>query len=64
MQDINASISYDKRLYSQDIAGSKAHASMLASTTSSQMMIAPPSTKVLIILVAKLRLDNLPFLSR
>ena len=32
MQDINASISYDKRLYSQDIAGSKAHASMLAST--------------------------------
>jgi len=32
MQDINASISYDKRLYRQDIAGSKAHASMLAST--------------------------------
>ena len=30
MQDINASIGYDKRLYRQDIAGSKAHASMLA----------------------------------
>ena len=30
MQDINASISYDQRLYQQDIAGSKAHASMLA----------------------------------
>jgi hypothetical protein len=30
MQDINASINYDKRLYRQDIAGSKAHASMLA----------------------------------
>ena len=30
MQDINASIDYDKRLYRQDIAGSKAHASMLA----------------------------------
>ena len=30
MQDINASISYDKKLYRQDIAGSKAHASMLA----------------------------------
>ena len=30
MQDINASISYDQRLYRQDIAGSKAHASMLA----------------------------------
>jgi argininosuccinate lyase len=30
MQDINASISYDQRLYKQDIAGSKAHATMLA----------------------------------
>ena len=31
MQEINASIAYDQRLYRQDIAGSKAHASMLAS---------------------------------
>ena len=30
MQDINASIAYDQRLFRQDIAGSKAHASMLA----------------------------------
>ena len=30
MQDINASIDYDQKLYRQDIAGSKAHASMLA----------------------------------
>ena len=30
MQDINASISFDQRLYRQDIAGSKAHAKMLA----------------------------------
>ena len=30
MQEINASIDYDKRLYRQDIAGSRAHASMLA----------------------------------
>ena len=30
MNDINASISYDQRLYRQDIAGSKAHATMLA----------------------------------
>ena len=30
MNDINASISYDHRLYRQDIAGSKAHASMLS----------------------------------
>ena len=29
MQEINASIGYDKRLYQQDIAGSRAHASML-----------------------------------
>ncbi len=30
MEEINASISYDKRLYAQDIAGSKAHCKMLS----------------------------------
>ncbi len=30
MQKINASIDFDKKLYAQDIAGSKAHATMLA----------------------------------
>ncbi|WP_075997302.1 argininosuccinate lyase [Salaquimonas pukyongi] len=30
MEAINASISFDKKLYAQDIAGSKAHATMLA----------------------------------
>ncbi len=30
MQEINASIGFDKRLYRQDIAGSKAHCAMLA----------------------------------
>jgi argininosuccinate lyase len=30
MQEINASIGFDKRLFRQDIAGSKAHAAMLA----------------------------------
>jgi argininosuccinate lyase len=30
MQEINASVGFDKRLYAQDIAGSKAHAAMLA----------------------------------
>lgn len=30
MQKINASIAFDKKLYAQDIAGSKAHAAMLA----------------------------------
>ena len=32
MQDINASISYDQKLYRQDITASKAHATMLAAT--------------------------------
>jgi argininosuccinate lyase len=32
MQAINASIGFDKRLYAQDIAGSKAHSAMLAAT--------------------------------
>jgi argininosuccinate lyase len=31
MEEINASIGFDKRLFAQDIAGSKAHAAMLAS---------------------------------
>ena len=30
MEEINASIGFDKRLFRQDISGSKAHASMLA----------------------------------
>ncbi|OQP85227.1 argininosuccinate lyase [Rhizobium rhizosphaerae] len=30
MEEINASIGFDKKLYAQDIAGSKAHATMLA----------------------------------
>lgn len=30
MEEINASIGFDKRLYAQDIAGSRAHAAMLA----------------------------------
>ena len=30
MAEINASIHFDQRLYAQDIAGSKAHAAMLA----------------------------------
>jgi len=32
MEEINASIDFDKKLYTQDIAGSKAHAAMLAQT--------------------------------
>jgi argininosuccinate lyase len=32
MEEINASIEFDKRLYAQDIAGSKAHCRMLAAT--------------------------------
>ncbi len=32
MEEINASIGFDQRLAAQDIAGSKAHAAMLAAT--------------------------------
>ena len=32
MERINASIGFDRELYRQDIAGSRAHAAMLAST--------------------------------
>ncbi|MCA3557463.1 MAG: argininosuccinate lyase, partial [Rhodobacter sp.] len=32
MQAINASIGFDRRLYAQDIQGSRAHAAMLAAT--------------------------------
>jgi argininosuccinate lyase len=32
MEEINASIGYDRKLYTQDIAGSRAHATMLAAT--------------------------------
>lgn len=32
MTAINASIGFDQRLYAQDIAGSRAHAAMLAAT--------------------------------
>ena len=32
MEEINASIDFDKRLYGEDIAGSKAHVAMLAAT--------------------------------
>ena len=32
LETINASIDFDKRLYAQDIAGSKAHCTMLVAT--------------------------------
>ena len=32
MEAINASIGFDRRLYAQDIRGSRAHAAMLAAT--------------------------------
>ncbi|MDQ2763423.1 MAG: argininosuccinate lyase, partial [Pseudomonadota bacterium] len=32
MREINASIPFDKRLWRQDVAGSKAHAAMLGAT--------------------------------
>ncbi len=44
MAEINASIGFDKRLYAQDIAGSKAHAAMLAQ----QKIISKADAKVII----------------
>ena len=44
MAEINASIGFDKRLYAQDIAGSKAHAAMLAQ----QKIISTADAKVII----------------
>jgi argininosuccinate lyase len=41
MEDINASIDFDRQLYRQDIAASKAHAAMLAK----QGIIAPQDAK-------------------
>ena len=43
MEDINASIGFDRRLYAQDIAGSKAHAAMLTA----QGIIAPADGEAL-----------------
>ena len=36
MEEINASIDFDRHLYRQDIAASKAHAAMLAKQASSR----------------------------
>ena len=42
MEAINASIDYDKRLYAQDIQGSKAHATMLADAGISAAVVSVP----------------------
>lgn len=44
MEKVNASIGFDKRFYAQDIAGSKAHAAMLAR----QGVISPDEAKTII----------------
>ena len=47
MEAINASVGYDKRLAPQDIAGSRAHAAMLAATgILTEEDAAVPSTRV------------------
>lgn len=44
--DFNASISYDCRMYREDIAGSIAHAKMLVATASSPLKIRKKSQRV------------------
>ena len=42
VNDFNASITFDSRLYKQDITGSIAHATMLGSRASSQKRMPTP----------------------
>ncbi len=46
MEDINASIDFDRQLYRQDIAASKAHAAMLAKRASSRRKMQSASLTV------------------
>ena len=45
MEEINASIDFDKRLAAQDIAGSKAHAAMLGRDRDHHPSRRPPRSK-------------------
>ena len=61
MQAINASIGFDRRLYAQDIAGSRAHAAMLAT----QGIITPNDAeaigKGLLTVLSEIETGNFPF---
>jgi argininosuccinate lyase len=61
MQAINASISFDQRLYAQDIAGSRAHAAMLAATGILEPSDAEAIGKGLLTVLSEIETGGFPF---
>lgn len=61
MQAINASIGFDKRLYAQDIAGSRAHAAMLAATGILERKDAEAIGEGLLTVLSEIEAGKFPF---
>ena len=61
MQAINASIGFDKRLYAQDIRGSRAHAAMLAATGILSPSDAEAIGEGLLTVLSEIEAGNFPF---
>ncbi len=61
MEAINASISFDKRLYAQDIEGSRAHAAMLAATGILSDSDAEAIREGLLTVMSEIETGNFPF---
>lgn len=61
MEAINASISFDKRLYAQDIQGSRAHAAMLAATGIVTDSDAKAIREGLLTVLSEIEAGNFPF---
>ncbi|MEY4870980.1 MAG: argininosuccinate lyase [Pseudomonadota bacterium] len=61
MTAINASIGFDKRLYAQDIAGSRAHAAMLAATGILTNKDADAIGEGLLTVLSEIETGNFPF---
>jgi argininosuccinate lyase len=61
MEAINASISFDQRLYAQDIAGSRAHAAMLAQQGIISSSDAEAIRKGLLTVLSEIEAGNFPF---
>ena len=61
MQAINASIGFDQRLYAQDIAGSRAHAAMLAAAGIITSKDADAIGEGLLAILSEIEAGNFPF---
>ncbi len=61
MEAINASIGFDKRMYAQDIAGSRAHAAMLAATGIITDKDAEAIGEGLLTVLSEIESGNFPF---